>query len=144
MAYYNSVYDVYVSYQEKKEAVKGDVISDKLWEPDDITIAAIKKFHDLQRTFSMAFLESAKVGAIKIRQYFESVDLSERTKGGAVVYKPTDITNAISRSIDVLESLEKWAERVKKEEELSDSRIKGGGKAGLFENESDAIWLKSE
>jgi hypothetical protein len=144
MAYYNSVYDVYLSIEEKKEAIKGDVITDPNWKPDARTENAILKFTELQRTFSMAFLESAKMGAIKIRKYFEDVDLTERNRAGSPVYKPVDITNAITKSIDVLESLEKWSERVKKEEELTDSKIKGGGRAGIFEDESTATWLKDE
>ena len=144
MAYYNSIYDIYTSEIEKIEAIKSDIITDKNWQPTEITKEAIDKYRDLQRTFSMAFLEAAKEGAIKIRDFFGKVDLNERSKSGGVIWKPTDITNAISKSIDVLESLEKWEERVKKEEDLSDSKIKGGGKAGIFEDESTAIWLKDE
>lgn len=144
MAYYKSVYDVYLSEREKMDAIKEDVISDKKWEPTEITKAAIDKFKELQMTFSMAFLESAKEGALKIRQFYHDVNLNERTKSGGVIWKPSDITNAVAKSVDILEALSKWEERAKKEEELGDSKIKGGGKAGAFEDESSAVWLKDE
>jgi len=144
MAYYNSVYDVYLTIEEKKEAIRADVITDPKWKADAITQAAIDKFVELQRTFAIAFLESAKEGALKIRQFYHDVNLNERSKSGGVIWKPVDITNAISKSIDILESLEKWENRVRKEEELHDSKIKGGGKTGIFENEDTATWLEEE
>ena len=112
MAYYNSTYDVYLSIEEKKAAIKADIITDPLWMPDELTEAAIQKFSLLQRTFAMAFLEAAKEGALKIRKFYKDVDLNERSKNGGVIYKPTDISKAIKESIDILESLEKWQERV--------------------------------
>lgn len=144
MAYYNSVYDVYLTEKEKVEAIKADVISDKNWNPSEITKAAIDKFKELQMTFSIAFLESAKEGALKIRQFYHDVNLNERSKSGGVIWKPTDISKAIGDSINTLEALEKWQERAKKEEDLGDSKIKGGGRAGIFEDESTATWLKDE
>ena len=144
MGYYNSVYDVYTTEKEKVEAIKKDVISDNKWQPTEITKAAIDKFNELQRTFSMAFLEAAKEGALKIREFYHNVNLNERNKSGGVIWKPADISKAIGDSVHILESLEKWEERIKKEEELQDSKIKGGGRAGIFEDEGTATWLKDD
>jgi len=143
MAYYNSVYDVYLTEEEKKQAIIHDVITTKGWKADGATEAAIEKFGQLQRTFSMAFLESAKAAAIKIRVFFETVDYNARNKSGGPVWKPKEIMSAISESLNVLNALEKWQERARKEEDLGDARIKGGGKVGIFEDETTAKWIET-
>ena len=140
--YYKTIYDVYHDPKEKEEAIRGDVISDPKWRPDDLILAARVKFSQRQETYSMSFLDAARAGANEIKKFMESIDLNERDKVGKPMWKIADITNAISKSAGIIESIDKWEERVKKEMDMSDSNIKGGGAAGPFED--DAPWLKEK
>ena len=133
MTDFKSPYDRYDS-EEKKLQVGADIVGNGKYTPDDKVVAAMTTYKNLQQTFSMKFLESAKVAAKELMNFFNSVDLNERTNSGGVVYKPVDITNALSQSVKVIEALDKWTEKVQKEQELTDKKITGGGIAGHFED----------
>ena len=133
MTDFKSPYDRYDA-EEKHLQVSIDIIGKDKYTPDDQVKAAMNTYKNLQQTFSMKFLESAKVAAKELMKFFNTIDLGERTNNGAVVYKPVDITNALSQSVKVIEALDKWTEKVQKEQELTDSKITGGGTAGHFED----------
>jgi len=101
---------------------------------EEAIINAIAVYKRTQNTFSMTFLESAKRAARELINFFNTVDLNERTERGNPVYKPSDITNALSSSVKVIEALDKWTEKVQQELELTDEKIRGGGQIGYFEN----------
>jgi hypothetical protein len=139
--YYDTIYDKYSSNKEKDEAITNDVITQKGWKPDTVIDAAVDKYIEVQETFSMAFLNSAMVAAKQMKQYFETVKLEERDKNGKPVWKPQDLTGAVVKSVEIIEAIEKWKERARKELELKDSKIRGGGIVGVFEDPSTASWL---
>ena len=141
--YYDSVYDIYATEAEKDEAITTDVITMPKWKPDDKIKAAVDKFVELQRTFAMAFLDSVMVSARQMKGYFEKIDLNERDKSGKPVWKATDLVNTVSKSIEIIEAIDKWKERARKELELKESKIRGGGQAGVFEDPERATWIKS-
>lgn len=134
MGYYKSIYDVYEDPREKHQAVKSDIISYEDWEPDEYVRAAIEKYIQRQETFSMSFLDAAKTASNELKAFFKNVNLNATDKNGKPIYKPKDITDAIKQSAAVVESLSKWEERVKKELEIKESNIRGGGDVGPFED----------
>lgn len=133
MTDFKSPYDRY-DKNEKGQQVNIDIMGNQAYTPDEAVISAANTYKNLQQTFSMKFLESAKVAARELMRFFNEVNLSERTDKGAVVYKPVDVTNALSQSVKVIEALDRWTEKVQKEQELTDSKITGGGVAGHFED----------
>lgn len=130
---FKSPYDKY-DKDEKAHQINMEVMGKHDYKPDDKILDAIRTYKDLQQTFSMKFLESAKTAARELMRFFDTVDLSERTDKGSPIYKPADITNALSQSVKVIEALDRWTEKVQKEQELTESKITGGGTAGYFEN----------
>jgi hypothetical protein len=133
MTDFKSPYDKYDA-KEKSFQVSNDVMGNSEYKPTELVLNAIANYKNLQQTFSMKFLESAKTAARELMRFFDTVDLSERTDKGSPIYKPADITNALSQSVKVIEALDRWTEKVQKEQELTDTKITGGGTAGYFED----------
>lgn len=129
---YKSPYNSYDDDEKLK------VLSDELFggnfSIDPLIAKGIESYRKTQETFSMKFLQSAKKAAKELINFFENVDLNERTDKNLPVYKPSDITNALSQSVKVIEALDRWEEKVKAELDLKDSKIKGGGQVGYFED----------
>lgn len=130
---FKSPYDKY-DKTEKVYQINVEVLGNPEYTPDSKVLDAINVYKNLQQTFSMKFLESAKTAARELMRFFDTVDLSERTDKGSPIYKPADITNALSQSVKVIEALDRWTEKVQKEQELTDTKITGGGTAGYFED----------
>lgn len=133
MTDYKSPYEKY-DKDEKHLQICEDVMGDTKYKPSAEVLKAIEVYKNLQQTFSMKFLESAKTASRELMRFFDTVDLQERTDKGAPIYKPSDITSALSQSVKVIEALDRWTEKVQKEQELTDARITGGGTAGYFED----------
>lgn len=95
---------------------------------------AIKTYEQLQDTFNMRFLKSAKAAAEKTMGYFDSIDYEERDVRGNLVYKVKEVTSALKDCAGVIETLDKLIEKVGKEQRLSETRARGGGDGSFFEN----------
>jgi hypothetical protein len=134
-----------LAYNDDKER-RQLIESDLSYKYDKKIDRAIAKYKELQEKScpSLAFLTAARKAANELKNFFSTVNLHSKTATGGAVYKPKDVTGAIGESIKVIEALDKWEERVKKEMNLSDSTIRGGGQEGIFEDEESAIWLKKK
>lgn len=74
-------------------------------------------------SFAYKFLEATVRGAKELINFFNSVDISERTKSGNTVYKPADLTRALKDVEDIIKNLTSLEKRVF--EELKENKIKG-------------------
>lgn len=116
----------------------------KDWKPDDVVKEGVELYIRLQETFSMSFLKSTRKAANNLKKFFDDVDLNERDRSNKPVYKPVDITNAIANSVKIIEALDKWEEKVMKEQLAGEDIIRGGGLSGAYEDPAKASWLKKE
>ena len=130
---YNSIYNTYTK-DEKQEQLIIDLDLPKDFCIDLDIANAIQKYIRLQETPSMGYLRSVRKAADELKNFFDKVDLSEVDSHGKPIYKPADLTKAISDSAKVIESIDKWEEKVKKEMSLEDEKIYGGGKRGVYED----------
>jgi len=121
---------------EKEESIAIDIMKDKEYIPDDVVIEAIEKYEKLQLTSSMRYLKSIRMTVDSLIAYLENLKYNPDKKEE---YKPTEITKSLKDIEVILEKLEKWEKKVFEEEE--DMIIRGGGKAGMFEDKEKATWL---
>ena len=129
--------------EERLPIIIDDVITKSKWKPDDAIKEACEKYEKLQTTFSMQFLRANKGAAFEVKRFLESIDLHALDKNGKPMYKVNDIIRAMGETVKVIESIDKWEERVRKEIDMQDTKIRGGGVEGDFENPDTAVWLKN-
>jgi len=122
---------------EKEENIAKDIMKDKKYIPDDTVIEAIEKYEKLQLTSSMRYLKSIRMTVDSLIAYLESLKYNPVKKKD---YEPAKITKSLKDIEVILEKLEKWERKVFHEEE--EMIIRGGGKAGMFEDKEKATWLK--
>lgn len=133
MTDFKSPYDRY-DPAEKHIQVSADIVGDQNYKPSEEVVNAMNTYKNIQQTFSMKFLESAKRASRELMRFFDTINLDERTDKGVPIYKPSEITSALSQSVKVIEALDRWTDKVQKELELTESKITGGGVAGQFED----------
>lgn len=125
----------YINYQEDE---RHKLVCEELGvEIDKKQIAeAIKVYNRLQEDSlpALRYLYASRIAAEKIRQFYLTFDLNERSDKGAYLLKPKDISSSITDMERLIRTLDALEEKVKKEMELTDSKIRGGGLSGEFEN----------
>lgn len=142
IADYKSVYQSY-SPEEREEVLKEDLGLPKDWkEPKEVQLG-ISKYKKLQETPTMRYLNAQMKTLEDLINFFKGLDLNERDKSGKPIWKPKEITGAMTDSAKVAESLEKLKEKVKKEE-MDTGRIRGGGIAGDFEDAASMDFLRDD
>jgi CRISPR/Cas system CSM-associated protein Csm2 small subunit len=126
---------IYASFPTdiKIDTIKKDLFNGK-YTPSKEVEEAVKKYEELQDTFNMRFLKSAKSAAEKTMGYFESIDYSERDIKGNLVYKVKEVTSSIKDCGGIIETLDKLMDKVAKEQKLQGSRTRGDGEGSFFES----------
>lgn len=114
--------------------LKVELYGDSTYQLPHLVIDGMSKYEELLENSSptYSFLQSAFEAAHKLKVYFRTYDLGERTKGGAAVYKPKDITSALKEVSDVVKSLENTRTKVD-EELLDEGKMRNNRQVGLFE-----------
>ena len=82
------------------------------------------EYNEFQQTYSMRFLESARGLADKLSSYFDEVDFHATDDNGKPLYSAKDAVSNLKQVGDVIESLDKVEEKVKKEVD-SKAKIRG-------------------
>ena len=132
---WKSPYRMYYDLKEKKEKIILDLFDGKKWEADQLVADACKKYEELTTTDSMLLLQDARSAIGKLRAYFTDVDLTERDeKSGKPIYAAKDLMMNIKQVGSVVKGMKELQEEVAKEQNISETRIKGGGRAGAFED----------
>jgi hypothetical protein len=128
---FKSPYNIYPE-EDRKIKVNTDFIKDPDWTPDPEVLVAIDEYKEFQRTYSMRFLESARGLADKLSTYFDEVDFNATDESGKPIYSAKDAVSNLKQVGDVIESLDKVEEKVKKE---IDSKAKVRGKKIIRDRE---------
>jgi len=128
---FKSPYAIY-PHKDRVAKVMGDFMKEADWKPDPVVKAAEKEYNEFQRTYSMRFLESARGLADKLTSYFDEVNFHDTDDRGAPVYKATDAVKNLKEVGNIIESLDKVENKVKKE---IDDKAKVRGKAVISDRE---------
>jgi len=112
---FKSPYVAALSPEILERTIAKDYLKDESYTPDAEVIAAIDKYRELQITPSMLLLKAAIKTVHNLTDYLENVDLQERDKNDKPIYKPNDITGALSKIGNIVESLQKVKENVERE-----------------------------
>lgn len=122
----------------RAEVIKASLFKDfPKWAPDKHIEEGIKFIKKVQTEGSptYSYYIAARVSAENMKDFFLSVDLSERNDKGMPVYKPKDITSALIDTEKVIQNLDALHKKV--EEELYDSiRVKSGKEISPFADPS--------
>lgn len=146
--YYVSDYKSdYCSYGNDMELVVARDIMWEGWRPDEITQAAVEKYKDLQNTTSMRFLIWARMGISTVTDYFKSIAILEGDSEDVRERKmrkfdPSTIVKLLKDVEPILSKLDNIEEKVMKEEDMGENKIRGGGDIGFFENPEAMDFLK--
>jgi len=90
----------------------------------------------------LAHLQTARNTLDKLKKFLDTMEPGETTKSGGLVLKPAEIYAAVSKMGDALIAVEKMEDKIKKEIQLEESEVRGGGRAGAFEDETNVDYLK--
>lgn len=124
----------YLAYSKEyaDEKINLDLFKKKEYKPDQDIIDAMKRYEEMSDTPSTNLLKAGRIGAEKLRSFILSVNMNERTKSGLPVYKPKELKDTIAGLDQVVESLRKLEENVRKEENAPD-KVRGGVMGGTLE-----------
>lgn len=106
---------------------------DSKWVPDNLIKEGIKfvKKTQTEASITYSYYMAAKASADNMKEFFSTVDLSERNDKGIPVYKPKDITSALIDTEKVIQNLNALQKKV--EEELYENiRAKGNKTVSPF------------
>jgi hypothetical protein len=96
--------------EQRPEAVKKQVWGDSPPDAENATIImdAVQTYKRLLNHSSPSFdlYDSAMAAAEKLKAQLKNINFNERTKGGAMVIKPKDVTSALKEIPDVMKSME--------------------------------------
>lgn len=125
------------SLEDRYGKVAKNIFGDEKLDPsksDPQIVEAMSVYNEflLEASPSLSYLRAAFAAADKLKYMLETVDFSERTNGGSAVYKPSDITNALKQTPDVVRTLENLKEKVENEL-LEEAKTRGAREIGLFE-----------
>lgn len=93
----------------------------ELWKADIFIEDGIKLYNEFlyEASPSLSFLKAAEEACEKLKNWLSTVDLNQTNVKGALLYKPVDITNALSKTEIVIKQLFTLREKV--EQELFDT-----------------------
>jgi hypothetical protein len=140
----SSYFKQYPDETERLGAVIVEVFQDVKWRPDLEVSEAGKAFTKQQLLYypELSDLQVARGTLNKLKEFLENLDPGEVTRSGGLVLKPADIYTAISKMGEALLSVQKMEKKIKEDISLDTQQIKGGGKAGAFEDETNLDYLK--
>jgi hypothetical protein len=120
---FKSPYSVWPE-EDRRAKVIADFIKDPDWKMDPELKMAEAEYNEFQQTYSMRFLQSARGLADKLTAYFEEVDFHAVDDRGKPLYSATDAVRNLKEVGNVIESLDKVENKVKKEIETK-TNIRG-------------------
>lgn len=129
IADYKSDFSDIIDEKERREEVS------KLFniKEDELINDCINFYKERQQTISMHLLQSAKTGVNKIKQYIDTVNLTECDDKGKPIHDVAKLNMLISKLGETIEGIRKLEEIVAKETE-DNTRVRGGNALAMFEN----------
>ena len=129
----------YVEYEDEERfvaAAEGAGLPQEFletYESDKELQAAVSKYFALRETRSLKLVKAAYGVIDKVRQFYEDIDLTEKTKNDMYVHKPKDIMTGLKDLGPTLKKLQELEQTVKKELAQS-GRLRGGVEKGVEED----------
>lgn len=124
------------SYKEedlRTEKLKRLLALPEVWKIDELVRKAIDFYEaEIKEDFDIQYFESSLNAARKTKEYFDNVDYNLTDNKGQKIYKVKEVTDALSKSSNVIETLKVLREKVYKSETLA-RKVRGGGAVGRFE-----------
>jgi hypothetical protein len=141
LAYIYFMLDVksaYLAYSEEKMEKKicQDLFGKDSYTPDQDLVKAMARFQEFAETPSTGLLKDARTSVNEVRKFLRTVDLSERNRMGMPVYKPKEVTSALTDLDKVVDNLQKLEERVSRED-YEGGQNRGGTTGGPKEFDDD-------
>lgn len=122
------------SDEQRHDRLAMTLFDDEDWTPDRLVEQAMIKISEFQKegsatyTYYLSLLKAAE----KMKQFFTDFDMDELNDKGQRVWKPRDITSAMSDTDKILQNLHSAKEKV--EQELFEStRTRGNRTVNIFE-----------
>ena len=122
-----------ISEEQRQKKLKSDFFKDPAYEIDVTIKLAIKEYQEFQYTPMMGLIDDAMFGINQLRVYYRSVDFNEVDNKGNLKYKPEGFAASVEKLSKMISSLEGLKERVEKEMNITETRIRGGGTVGRRE-----------
>ena len=135
---WDSPYASIIDEKDRDRILKKDIFKIEDYKLDDITLQAIERFKQFQYSFSLQFLERNMLGAKKLMEFYEMINWTEVDKTGKFKYSDRSLASNLKEAGNILQSLEKLKEQVRKEELES---VKTRGSHEVFDYE-DAYTLR--
>lgn len=111
-----------------------DAYFDEDWEPDDLVQKGMAELHEFQTNASATYSYFIAMEEIahKLKKFMREVDLDERNDRGGLMWKPKDITSAMTDTDRILQNMNSMRDKV--EQELFESaKTKGNRTTNYFE-----------
>lgn len=143
---WNSIYyKGYTDEVDRFNSVITEVFQDISWKTNLLVSEAGKVYQKLQEESfpELSDLKVARKTLNGLKDFLDNLDPDERTKSGGLLLKPSEIYMAITKMGEALISVNKMEEKIRKEIQLEDSKVRGGGKQGSFEDEDKITYLNN-
>lgn len=120
----------------REERLVDDFIKIKGWKPDELVLAAIKKYREFQNTPTMRFLQANQDAMESLTEYYSNIDWDALdATGKKPKYDITKVSGSVKQAGDIINNIEKLKEKVAKEQSLSKDKSRGQKVGGLLEFE---------
>lgn len=118
----------------RPQKVGKEVYKDEGYQPTDLEKEGINTYIEFLNEASptLSFYRASLRAAMELKTFYDTVDLNERTNGGAAVYKPGDITRGLKETAEVIKSLKDLESQVQTEV-VEKSKTRGQREIGIYE-----------
>jgi hypothetical protein len=137
---HKSPYFIYPE-DERRLRVSNDTGLGKDYKPDEKVTAAIAKYLELSKTPTIQSLTSIREGLLTSSRLIDTLrERIESALADPLLEDIDPVVRYVTRMLEISEKLPKAIENITlleekvKKEESNDTRIKGGGKKGMFED----------
>lgn len=119
---------------ERPSRVGKEVYKDETYKPTELELEGMKIYIDFLNEASptLSFYKANLAAAEILKTNLNSIDLNERTNGGAAVTKPADVTRALKDAADVIKTLRELETQVQTEL-VEKTKTRGQRDIGAFE-----------
>lgn len=104
------------------------------WQPDELVEDGIMQFKEFQNNASpsLAYFHSTRVALDKLREYWETLDMTKTTRSGQLLNKPSDVARGIEQTSSLLVKMADLELKVK-QELMSQGKTRGNRTINYFE-----------
>lgn len=122
------------SEDERYIKLKEEIYDDAQYELSYLVTDGIIKYENLLENASPTYslLRTCEQTTERLKEALTTIDINERTRSGGAVYKPKDITGALSEIADVAKNIETLREKVT-QELLAETKTRNSREPGYFE-----------